>query len=64
MTWAILYAAAGLLYLEWQLRLAGRPEYIDPSNPGHLFAWYAAGLSIFIGWPLWLANDIWRKLTA
>jgi hypothetical protein len=62
MTWVIAYAAAGCLYLEWELRRSGPPD-VDLSDSAHLFAWYAAGTTIFIGWPVWLAADIWRNLT-
>jgi hypothetical protein len=63
LTWAIAYATAGFLYLEWELQRSGPPPDIDLSNGDHLFAWYAAGTTIFIGWPVWLAVDIWRNLT-
>ena len=60
MTWLILYAAAGLLYLEKELRVdgGGLPPGCDPGVASHRWAWYLACLSIYLAWPIWLAGDI------
>ena len=65
MTWIdialLVYVGGGTWYLERELK-PGAPANLDPNSTQDRLCWYAAGLSVFLVWPVLQCLDIHKAL--